>query len=114
MKQLADKIMSLMSSEKKITLGGEIVPLDFVRTRKGILRELALSQMSGNLIGFYAESLGKGMFLAEVEDILMDGRDEIIEFKYCEVSGHIPARNKLFLSEIKIVCPFAKTVRKSA
>ena len=37
----------------------EVIPLDFVRTKKGILKELMISSMSGNVVGIYSRVFKK-------------------------------------------------------
>ncbi|MBT1700375.1 hypothetical protein KK083_26040 [Fulvivirgaceae bacterium PWU4] len=113
----AEKIKFLIGkkvSEPPASL--DYTPLDFVKNRKAILKELVLSKQSGKLIGVYSRALGEGMFLTGVEAILShgDGKDELIVFNRYDMSGHLLARTKVSLNEIHMVCPFNKTFQTPA
>ena len=84
----------------------EVVPFDFVRTRKGILKELVISSMSGNVVGIYSRALGEGMFLAAVEKIESTTKEEVITLNRYDMSGHMLARTRVAIEEIHMVCPF--------
>ena len=84
----------------------EVIPFDFVRTRKGILKELVISSMSGNVVGIYSRALGEGMFLAAVEKIESTAKDEVIILNRYDMSGHMLARTRVAIDEIHMVCPF--------
>lgn len=86
--------------------GAEIIPFDFVRTRKGILKEPVISSMSGNVVGIYSRALGEGMFLAAVEKIESTVKDEVITLNRYDMSGHMLARTRVAIDEIHMVCPF--------
>ncbi|HYG02810.1 MAG TPA: hypothetical protein VD927_10220 [Chryseosolibacter sp.] len=82
------------------------LPIDFIRTKKQILRELQISKESGNIIGVYARAFGEGMFLTQVEYIDKCDSEEIIHFHRYDMSGHILSRCEIGISEIKMVFPF--------
>lgn len=87
------------------------MPFDFVKSRKGILKELTFSKQSGNLIGVYSTALGTGMFLTVVEDIARAGKDEVIVFHRYDMSGQRLSRGKVSIDEIQMVLPFNKLYR---
>jgi hypothetical protein len=105
-----EKILSIIVPKKIISVG-DTTPMDFVKTRKGILRELVLSKQTGNLIGVYSRAFGDGMFLTTVQDIEGGSKEEIIAFNQYDMSGIILSRTHLALSEIKMICTFNKTYR---
>lgn len=86
-------------------------PLDFVKSRKSILRELIISKKSGNLIGIYSKALGEGMFLTGVEEIEPMSKDGIIVLNQNDISGKVLPRTRLDLDEIQMICPFNKPYR---
>lgn len=111
----AEKIKFLVgrkASEPPASL--DYTPLDFVKSRKAILKELVLSKQAGKLIGVYSRALGEGMFLTGVEAILSHGNDELIVFNRYDMSGHLLARTRVPLDEIHMVCPFNKTFQTPA
>ena len=106
----AEKIRSLVSRKASEPVApSDFTPLDFVKNRKAILKELVLSKQSGKLIGVYSRALGEGMFLTCVEAIISHGKDESIVFNRYDMSGHLLARTRIPLDEIHMVCPFNKT-----
>jgi hypothetical protein len=105
--------MNLVDSLKKtLSIGASNEngdsPMTFVKSKKGILKELIASRDSGNLIGIYSKVLGDGMFLVGVNNIETDTSAEIIVFETYEQSGMILNRTRVSIDEIKLVCPFAK------
>lgn len=86
----------------------DFTPFDFVKSKKGILKEILISKQTGKLLGVYSRALGEGMFLTGVEDIESHGRNEVIVFNRYDMSGHILARTRVELDEIQTVCPFNK------
>jgi hypothetical protein len=106
--------MSLVDALRKtlsIGNGGEsgshaTMPLNFLRTRKSILRELSMSQETGNLIGVYSRAFGEGMFLVSVNSIEIDRSGEVVVFETYDQSGMILNRTRVSIDEIKMVCPF--------
>lgn len=108
MKNFAEKIRSLISNSKNPPQR-DTSPFDFIKTRKGILRELIISKQNRNLVGVYSPALGEGMFLVSVEEIERHNKEEIIIFHKYDMSGHILSRTHISIGEIKMVCPFDKT-----
>ncbi|MBT1697429.1 hypothetical protein KK083_11115 [Fulvivirgaceae bacterium PWU4] len=106
MMSLKEKFGWLNFPKKEYASSAEVVPFDFVRTRKGILKELVISSMSGNVVGIYSRALGEGMFLAAVEKIESNAREEIITLNRYDMSGHMLARTRVSVDEIHMVCPF--------
>jgi hypothetical protein len=84
------------------------LPIDFVKTRKGMLKELEISKESGNAIGIYSKALGDGMFLTAVQHIQPDG---IIIFSRYDMSGAMLSQHELTLHEIQMVCPINQRYR---
>lgn len=111
MKTFAERIIALVSLQNKASVIPDRICFDFVKTRKGILKELIISKTSGNLLGVYSKALGEGMFLTVVENIEADGKEDVVQFNRYDMSGHILARTKVAIDEIEMVCPFNKTYR---
>jgi hypothetical protein len=107
MKNFAEKIRSLLFSSRT-SVQSDNTPFDFIKTRKGILKELYVSMRSRNLVGVYSPALGDGMFLVAVEDIETHSKEEIIIFHRYDMSGHILTRPHVSIGEIDMVCPFDK------
>lgn len=78
----------------------------FVKSRKGILKELRNSQESGTLVGVYSRAFGEGMFLTCVSNIEHDTAAEVVTFETYDQSGQMLNRTRLSIDEIKMVCPF--------
>jgi hypothetical protein len=78
---------------------------------KNILSELLTSRENGNVIGIWAASLGTGLYMCAVENILDDDveHDKVIILKDKDVNGIALQAHVLFLQEIEKVYPF-KTV----
>jgi hypothetical protein len=110
MNPIIEKIKSLLGLNATI-VRVESPPLDFVKSKKSILRELVFAKQSGNLIGIYCSALGEGMFLTGVEAIEPAMKDEVIVFGQYDLSGKILLRTELALEEIQMVCPFNKPYR---
>lgn len=108
MSKFKDKFAWLNFPKKEQSPTAEVIPFDFVRTKKGILKELVISSMSGNVVGIYSRALGEGMFLAAVEKIESTAKDEIIVFNRYDMSGHMLARTRVAIDEIHMVCPFSR------
>ena len=108
MRNLSDRIRTFIFSKKDTSLFPRYTPLDFIRSKKGILRELNMSMQSGNFVGVYSESLGQGMFLARVESIEPGHREECIRFHQYDISGQKLPKARVSLEEISMVCPFFK------
>ncbi len=75
---------------------------------KSILDELATSQEKGNVIGIWAPSLGSGLYMCAVDDILDDEieHDKVIVLKEKDLNGDYLQAHVLFLQEIEKVYPF--------
>jgi hypothetical protein len=106
MRNFTEKIGSLIFPKKEHSTITEIIPFDFVRSRKGILKELVISSISGNVVGIYSRALGEGMFLAGVEKIDSAGRGEVIVLNRYDMSGHVLSTTRVAVDEIRMVCPF--------
>jgi hypothetical protein len=111
MKNFAERIKSLVTRGKS-TAPETKLPIDFVKTKKGILKELVLSKVSGNAVGVYAKPMGQGMFITVVENIDTNTRNGIIEFSKYDMSGSILSRNELTIDEIEMVCPLNQKYRR--
>lgn len=75
---------------------------------KHILEELASSRKNGNAIGIWAPSLGSGLYMCAVENILDDDveHDKVIILKERDLAGTLLHAHVLFLQEIEKVYPF--------
>jgi hypothetical protein len=105
----AEKIKFLVTKKStEHSTASDFIPFDFIKTRKGILKELVVSKQSGRLLGVYSRALGEGMFLTAVEAIVSHGKEELIVFNRHDMSGHLLARTRIPLDEIHMVCPFNK------
>ena len=78
---------------------------------KNILDELITSRENGNVIGIWAPSLGTGLYMCAVENILDDEieHDKVIILKEKDLNGVRLEAHVLFLQEIEKVVPF-KTI----
>jgi hypothetical protein len=106
-------MIKLLITRRKDASEPENTPLDFVKSKKGIMKELVISQHSGKLIGVYAAALGKGMFLTGVENIEYEGKAAIVVFDQYDASGHILSITRVPVNEIRMVCPFNKIAKKT-
>lgn len=75
---------------------------------KRILDELLASRENGNAIGIWAPSLGAGLYMCAVEDILDDEveHDKVIILKENDLNGVPLQAHVLFLQEIEKIYPF--------
>jgi hypothetical protein len=74
---------------------------------RNILEELIASRENGNVIGIWAASLGTGLYMCAVENILDDDveHDKVVILKEKDLNG-VPLRAQvLFLQEIEKVFP---------
>lgn len=78
---------------------------------KDILDELIASQENGNVIGIWASSLGNGLNMCAVENIIDDDveYDKVVILKEKDLNGVPLQAHVLFLQEIEKVFPF-KTI----
>lgn len=111
MKSLAERIASLIAPKKNGLLVSDTSAIDFVRTKKNILRELSMSRDHKTIVGIYCASFGEGMFLTAVEDIEYLAKDEVIQFYPYDLSGKKLSRTRVQINEIQMVCPFNKVYR---
>jgi hypothetical protein len=83
-------------------------PFDFRVDPKDILKALLDSKDTGMAIGIKSVTLGKGMFVTVVDDILLgDGRDNTtIILKGYDFTGHVLDTNTVRLTDIEGVCLF--------
>jgi hypothetical protein len=106
MKKFGEKIKAIMFSNSVPLMAS--APIDFVKTRKGMQKELVISKESGNAVGIYSKALGDGMFITVVEHMHSDG---IITFSRYDMSGAMLSRHELTLHEIQMVCPINQRYR---
>jgi hypothetical protein len=109
LKNFAEKIRSLISPRKGIE--PDATPFEFIKSKKAMLKELAISKELKNIVGVYSDVLGEGMFLTAVDDIERHNGEEIIVFYQYDVTGKLLIRTSIELSEIQMVCPFNKTYK---
>jgi hypothetical protein len=110
LKNLAEKLLSLLSVWKKTE--NDAPRFDFVKTRKGILKELVISKQSKNIIGVCSDVLGEGLFLTTVADIVRTPQGEVIVFNQHQVIGRPLSTTRIQLDEIIMVCAFSATYKK--
>jgi hypothetical protein len=110
MKNFAEKIRLFLKPKNDSSFGPGpgTGSFDFVKTRKGILKELVISKQSKNIVGVYCKVFGEGMFLTAVEGIEPTSKAEIIVFHQYDMTGNILPRTRIELDEIQMVCPFDK------
>ena len=74
---------------------------------KRILEELIQSRENGNVIGIWASSLGPGLHMCAVENIMDDDveHDKVIILKDNDVKGVPLQAHVLFLQEIEKIYP---------
>lgn len=75
---------------------------------KHILDELIASRENGNAIGIWSPSLGTGLYMCVVENILDDDveHDKVVILKEKDMKGKPLQAHVLFLQEIEKVYPF--------
>lgn len=75
---------------------------------KHILEELIASRENGNVIGIWAPSLGTGLYMCAVQNILDNDieHDKVVILKEHDVNGASLKAHVLFLQEIEKVFPF--------
>ena len=80
---------------------------------KSILHELINSRENGNVIGIWSPSLGTGLYMCAVENILDDEveHDKVIVLKENDLNGIPLPVHVLFLQDIEKVFPL-KTLYK--
>jgi hypothetical protein len=78
----------------------------YIRTTDEILAELELSKLNGNVIGITALSLGPGMIMTAIEDVMDVRNDKIVVLKDTDLLGIKIPETEILLSEIVWVHPF--------
>jgi hypothetical protein len=94
---------------EKIKASHNLVPFDFIKSKKAILKQILISKESGNLLGVYCKAFGEGIILTGVEDIENDEKEAIVVFNRYDMSGHILSRTRVSIGEIQMVCPFSRS-----
>lgn len=107
MRSLSERIRTFIFSKNTGAFPAN-TPFDFIKTKKGILRELSMSKESGSFVGIYSDAFGAGMFLARVEAIELSHREEFIVFHQYDISGQKLPKSRIRLKEISMICPFYK------
>lgn len=79
---------------------------NFIKDRQSICKTITACLQSGKLIGVYSRALGDGMFLAGIESLENEAHGKVVVFETYDLSGQVLNRTRLFLDEIKMVCPF--------
>lgn len=82
------------------------IEMEFIYEQNDILRMLEDSRMNGTVVGISAAILGSGVFLTAVDNIVKSDSDYLVVLKGYDVTGYILERNKIYLSDIRAVCPF--------
>jgi hypothetical protein len=110
LKNFIEKLLSLLSVWKRTE--NDSARFDFVKTRKGILKELVISKQSKNIIGVCADVLGEGLFLTTVADIVHTPHGREILFDKYQVIGRPLPITRVQLDEIIMVCAFSAIYKK--
>jgi hypothetical protein len=79
--------------------------LDLVSDPGDMLQVLSDSKARGTAVGIKAPTLGTGIFVTAVDDVVM-GHDITIVLRSYDVTGYMLETNKLKLGEIVSVFPF--------
>jgi hypothetical protein len=111
LKNLTERLLSLLSVWKKTE--NDAPRFNFIRTRKGILRELIISKHSNTIIGVCSDVLGEGLFLTTVADIIRTPHGRDIVFNQYQVIGRPLPSTRVQLDEIIMVCAFSAQYKKS-
>jgi hypothetical protein len=82
------------------------IEMEFISESDQILHVLEQSKVNGTVVGISASILGSGVFLTGVDNIIKTDSDYLIVLKGYDVTGYILERNKIFLSDIRSICPF--------
>ena len=79
----------------------------FIITKSEMVEALLRSKVDGNSLGIWASSLGHGMFICTVKDILRDEDEEdiVIILNENELAAPLPNSFVLYLSEIERIYP---------
>ena len=88
-------------------IGKENVMQGIITEPRNILEELVASRENGNVIGIWAPSLGTGLYMCGVENILDDDveHDKVVILKENDLNGVPLQAHVLFLQEIEKVFP---------
>jgi hypothetical protein len=78
----------------------------YINEQDEIVKELIHSKINGNVIGICAISLGPGMIMTAVEDIMEIKNDKLIILKETDLLGMKVPEEQILLSEIVRVHPF--------
>src|SRR5688572_11589055 len=78
----------------------------YITTPEEILRELKYSKANGNVVGICALSMGPGMIMTAVDDIIDIKNDKLIVIKETDLLGMRVPEEQIFLSEIVRIHPF--------
>jgi hypothetical protein len=111
MKILFEKIKGLAIVPTFYKRTAAAMELEFIKSRKAILKEINACKISGSALGITCSILGDGMFLTGIEDVYNNGVDYVIILKPYDMSGYCLNRNHLSLNEIRSVCPFKTLYR---
>jgi hypothetical protein len=79
--------------------------LEFTINKSEILKLLLRSKNSGAVVGINCPSMGSGVFLTGVEDVVMD-YEVIVFLKPLDITGKLLEKDKIKLTEISSVCTF--------
>jgi hypothetical protein len=82
-----------------------ITEFNFSRDPECILRALLDSKHHGTVLAMTVPSIGAGIFITAVDDVLLNGKETYVILKKYDVTGFIFERNTLMINEIVSVCP---------
>jgi hypothetical protein len=111
LKNLTERLLSLLPVWKRTE--NDAPRFNFIKTRKGILRELIISKHSETIIGVCSDVLGEGLFLTTVADIVHTPHGHTIVFNQHQVIGRPLPSTRVQLDEIIMVCAFNTQYKKS-
>ena len=78
----------------------------YITNPEEILRELKYRKANGNVVGICALSMGPGMIMTAVDDIIDIKNDKLIVIKETDLLGMRVPEEQIFLSEIVRIHPF--------
>lgn len=104
MHKLLEQLTNILSGgEKQESVSLCELKVEFLTKPRDILRSVQLCKKSGGVIGIYSDTLGKGMFLVTILQ-LVDNRT--IALRMINSKAEPFSKTLLDISEISAVCPF--------
>src|SRR5262245_48319488 len=76
-----------------------------------ILNVIVTSKENGSTIGLRSKTLGEGIFITAIDDIILEDGETIILLKPFDVTGFMLPTNKVKLDAIDAACPLISQFR---